>query len=695
MAARVSKKASVVNNITQETSSTPDLLHLLPKDVFALSSFKALKKLSSSVLAVTLGVVALIYLPWYLLPLGWIFLGTATTGLFAVGYACGQNMFFRNRVINYIVGTICMLPLMYPYEYWKSHSHEISETVAKFYSRVANSPLWFLSSVFQWGQSNFTFDFSKRMVASGVVLYIFVAIFFPLMTYGIGIWGLFKYYIIPLLVYHFWMSTYLKANVMSVFSDSPVLWEYPQWVQLLSNDLNYGFSFLQSQLSSKSIPSYKWKDAVKSLKKKQKVAELYFGSDLFITEKFRSKVKSRSGRKVNSEGLSVKKVIEFLGTIYWSTTLFMAAVHILGIYGILTNPFILNTYILAVIWYYIAGFGITTGYHRLFSHRSYDAVFPVRVFFVLLGTSAMQMSCLEWCKDHRAHHRFTDTDKDPYNAKRGFWWSHIGWLVFKRTEEPHSDISDLEKDWFLRWQHKWFAPLGILLAFVLPTWIAGHYWGDWRGGFLIASCASKIAAYQCTFFINSMAHMIGEATYSDQRSPRDSWITSIFTWGEGYHNYHHEFPYDYRNGVKLLSYDPGKWMVYTFSLFGLTYNLKRFPNEVVEKGKIQMQQKLIERKKLQYFWGKPIEELPEMTQKEFDNSVRQCHASLIIIDDIVYDVTKFAPEHPAGEKLIRAYIGKDATNAFNGSVYNHSVAARNILDTLRVAKLKSDDEQEN
>jgi len=184
-----------------------------------------------------------------------------------------------------------------------------------------------------------------------------------------------------------------------------------------------------------------------------------------------------------------------------------------------------------------------------------------------------------------------------------------------------------------------------------------------------------------------MAHMIGDATYSDQRSPRDSWITSVFTWGEGYHNYHHEFPYDYRNGVKLLSYDPGKWMIAFFAMFGLAYNLKRFPDEVVEKGKIQMQQKVLDRKKEKYFWGLPVDALPTMTMPEFKNQTEQHHAQLIIIDKIVYDVTRFGPTHPAGVKIIQSYIGKDATNAFNGGVYNHSIAARNILDTLSIAKI--------
>lgn len=168
------------------------------------------------------------------------------------------------------------------------------------------------------------------------------------------------------------------------------------------------------------------------------------------------------------------------------------------------------------------------------------------------------MSVFEWCKDHRAHHRFTDTDKDPYNIKKGFWWAHMGWLLYYRKEEPQSDISDLQAQWHLRFQDKYFLPyenqymltfaylvrrLAFFLGFGVPMLIAGYFWDDWKGGLLIGGVLSKVIALHCTFCINSLAHYIGEATYSDQRTPRDSFIAALVTFGEGYHNFHHEFPY--------------------------------------------------------------------------------------------------------------------------------------------------------
>jgi len=263
----------------------------------------------------------------------------------------------------------------------------------------------------------------------------------------------------------------------------------------------------------------------------------------------------------------------------------------------------------------------------------------------------------------------------------------MGWLMFKREEIPHSDISDLQRDWLLRFQHKYFLPLAFTVGFGLPTVIAGYYWNDWLGGFLIAGVLSKIIMLHCTFCINSLAHYLGDFTYTDQRSPRDSYITALVTFGEGYHNFHHEFPYDYRNGIHWTAYDPGKWLIYTASLVGLAYNLKRFPEELFDKGKLQMAQKELDRKKEKHFWGKPVSELPIVTLDYVQNQKKNGE-SLIVVSDIVYDITAFVEQHPGGKRILETYVGKDATAAFNGTVYNHSFAARNILDTLRVARIE-------
>nr|AOE43350.1 delta 9 fatty acid desaturase ScdA [Coremiostelium polycephalum] len=661
-------------------------------------------------------------LPWYLLPIGWFFMGTACCGLFAVGYACGNDLFFKNRVINYFVGTLCMLPLMYPLEYWKRIEKKIEKVAAShnttpvrdYVVELARGPYWWLSSFMQWVSSNFAFNFSKNMLISASFLYIFIALFFPLMTYGLGLWGLFKFYLIPLFVYHFWMSTFIKASSLSYVYEKPTFFTLPKWVQYLAQDFNIGVTLSHiHNCSNNFVPSYKWKEAYNALKKEyQNISELSFATLLTKIEPIAhtqrldpknstltvelqpSEESTKSGEQPSTSlSAAAKAKAEFdaqpwYNKVYWTTTIFLILTPTLSLYGMLTTPFVAKTYITAFLSYYIAGIGITAGYHRLFSHRSYDAVWPVRVVLTLMGTTAFEMSVFDWCHDHRAHHRFTDTDKDPYNVKRGFWWAHMGWLIFKRVEEPDADISDLKKDWVLRYQHKYYMLLSFGLGIFFPMWICGHFWGDWKGGFFIAGIASKVLMMQCTFCINSLAHYIGEATYTDQRSPRDSWITSLVTFGEGYHNFHHEFPYDYRNGVHSTAYDPGKWLICFLSWFGLSYNLKRFPSELFQKGKIQMAEKKIQKERESLFWGKPLDQLPSYTREQFNTMVKIDKRQLMIISDVIYDVSEFVEKHPGGQQYIKDYIGKDATKAFNGIVYDHSFAARNILDTYRIAKLQ-------
>jgi len=693
-------------------ASAKEVLHEmvsnLPKEIFEKSTTRATRRLLLSIGLVTVGAFLVYVLPWYLLPIGWLFMGTACCGLFTVGYACGNDLFFKNRFVNYMVGTLCMLPLMYPLDYWKKRIEKKASAGRDFVKELATGPYWYLSSFIQWLQLNFSFKFSKDMLVSVSFLYIFIALFFPLMTYGFGIWGLFKYYLIPLFVYHFWMSTFLKASSLNSISDQPTFFTLPKWVQYLSQDFNIGVTL--SNMTN-LVPSYKWKEAYQAIKKEYKeISELSFSAILTkvdapirIIEKNNStlsvelddSVVAKTTSSTTATVLPPKRKSRFDGLpwhakVNWKTAIFLTVTPMMALYGMLTTPFSAKTYITAFIAYYIAGMGITAGYHRLFSHRSYEASFPVKLILTLMGSSTFEMSVIEWCLDHRAHHRFTDTEKDPYNINRGFFYAHMGWLFLKQEERSDADVSDLQADPLLAFQDKYYVPIAFITGWFVPMFICGLGWNDWKGGFFIAGVASKVFMMQCTFCINSLAHYIGEATYTDQRSPRDSWITSLVTFGEGYHNFHHEFPYDYRNGIHLSAYDPGKWLICALSWFGLTHNLKRFPDELFKKGKIQMIEKQVLKQRKELFWGKPIAELPIITRAQVKTMVEKEKKQLMIIEHTVYDMSEFGATHPGGKQFIEDYNGKDATKAFNGLVYNHSYAARNILDTLRVAILESE-----
>ena len=183
-----------------------------------------------------------------------------------------------------------------------------------------------------------------------------------------------------------------------------------------------------------------------------------------------------------------------------------------------------------------------------------------------------------WASEHRRHHKHVDHDEDPYDISKGFFHAHIGWLLFKLLPQPPFDnVTDLKKDRLLMWQHRYVHSLAVLVSLVLPALIGG-LWDGWTGalgGFLIGGVTKIVVLQHCTFFINSACHTIGYQPYSTRCSARDSSLMALFTFGEGYHNYHHEFQHDYRNGVKRWQFDPTKWTIWILSKLGLTAELRR------------------------------------------------------------------------------------------------------------------------
>jgi stearoyl-CoA desaturase (delta-9 desaturase) len=236
------------------------------------------------------------------------------------------------------------------------------------------------------------------------------------------------------------------------------------------------------------------------------------------------------------------------------------------------------------VMFLLTGFSITAGYHRFFAHKTFEAKWPLRLTVLLFGAGAFENSVLEWTSDHRRHHKHVDHDEDPYNIQKGFFHAHMGWILFKLNAEPPLDnVPDLERDPLVRWQHRYVHVLAVLVGFVLPT-VAGFLYNSWvgaLGGLLIGGVARIVATQHTTFFINSACHCMGRQPYSTKCSARDSFFLALFTLGEGYHNYHHEFQYDYRNGVKPWQWDPTKWLIWVLSKLGVTSQLRRVPSEKI------------------------------------------------------------------------------------------------------------------
>ena len=274
--------------------------------------------------------------------------------------------------------------------------------------------------------------------------------------------------------------------------------------------------------------------------------------------------------------------------VNWTTSIFLAVINTLALTAV---PLYLWHYGLdwfqfaLFLFFYIAtGLSITLGYHRLFSHLAFKAKMPVRLTTLLFGACAFENSVLDWCSDHRKHHKHVDHDDDPYDISKGFFWAHIGWLLFKLGPElPMDNVNDLKRDPLVMWQHKWCILIAFLLGFGVPT-LLGYWWNGSAGAlgaFLLAGVFRVFAVQHSTFFINSMCHSVGNQPYSSRCSARDSAIMALFTFGEGYHNYHHEFQHDYRNGVKRTNFDPTKWTIWTLEKLGLVSDLRRVPDEKI------------------------------------------------------------------------------------------------------------------
>ena len=268
----------------------------------------------------------------------------------------------------------------------------------------------------------------------------------------------------------------------------------------------------------------------------------------------------------------------------------LAAVVLVPWYG-LTRGYAAGSWAFAAFFLIANGMSITAGYHRLWAHRSYEAHFVVRLIYMIFGSMALQNSAYIWCSNHRSHHLYVDdNERDPYSARRGFWFSHIGWML---REYPSgmtnlSNIPDLKRDPLLAFQHRYYLPLALGTNIGFPL-LAGWIVGDVIGTFLLAGVLRLVLSHHFTFFINSLAHMWGSRPYTDENTARDNPLLAFLTYGEGYHNFHHIFAHDYRNGVRWWQWDPTKWLIAGLRTVGLTKRLKRVPDFQIQRALLAMQ----------------------------------------------------------------------------------------------------------
>lgn len=277
--------------------------------------------------------------------------------------------------------------------------------------------------------------------------------------------------------------------------------------------------------------------------------------------------------------------------INWVTTLFLFLTPLVAFVwgGIHIYHFGIGWMEVAAFVVYISasGLSITAGYHRLFAHGAYECRRAVKIFYLLFGAAAFQHSVLSWVSDHRRHHAEIDEEGDPYNIRKGFLWAHIGWmLVEDQRPVDFSNVPDLMADPWIRAQHRFYVPLAATMSFGVPL-AAGFAIGNPWGCLIWAGLIRLVVGHHSTFLVNSLAHTLGQRPYSLAISARDSFLTAVLTFGEGYHNFHHRFSTDYRNGVRHWQWDPTKWLIRGLAAIGWAWNLSRAPRERIIAAKLQ------------------------------------------------------------------------------------------------------------
>jgi stearoyl-CoA desaturase (delta-9 desaturase) len=281
--------------------------------------------------------------------------------------------------------------------------------------------------------------------------------------------------------------------------------------------------------------------------------------------------------------------------IDWTVFLFILGYHVLLIVFLqiylftrgLPSKEILYSFLILFI---AAGISITAGYHRFYSHKSYRANKFLESVLLFFGTLALQGSVISWVHGHRLHHSYVDTEKDPYCIKKGFLFAHMVWLFYIPEPIKKEIVSDLYQKRYLRFQHKYYNLLAVSLNVFIALFL-GFLFGDIFGGFVFLLLFRIFATHHTTWFINSLAHTWGKQSFSKELSAVDNYIIALLTFGEGYHNFHHTFPTDYRNGIKWYHFDPTKWLIWISSKIGLVKGYSKVNNKIIYE-RIKSEEKL-------------------------------------------------------------------------------------------------------
>lgn len=275
----------------------------------------------------------------------------------------------------------------------------------------------------------------------------------------------------------------------------------------------------------------------------------------------------------------------------------------------------------SVVLLYLTGLSITGGYHRFYAHRSYRTKPFIETILLFFGAMAGQGSALRWAYDHRMHHAFVDTDDDPYSIKKGFWYAHFLWILEKPKDIDPKVVPDLIKNRLVQFQDRHIGLLMILsnvIAFFIVAWLLN----DYMGAFFIAVWTRLFALHHFTWFINSLAHTWGDKPFCQEQTAVNNYIIALLTFGEGYHNFHHTFANDYRNGIRWYHFDPTKWLIWTLNKIGQVTDLKQMDAYTIKK-RLVLQRKELLMDRLCDLWYVKKDELEKKVLELSDSIVKK------------------------------------------------------------------------
>ena len=303
--------------------------------------------------------------------------------------------------------------------------------------------------------------------------------------------------------------------------------------------------------------------------------------------------------------------------INWGPTLFLIIYQTILLialpFFLYFAPPSLSIIAVSIVLLYLTGLSITGGYHRFYSHRTYKTNQFMEFILLYFASMAGQGSALRWSFDHRLHHAHVDTDEDPYSIKKGFWYAHFLWIIDKPKPIDAKVVPDLLRNKLVMFQHNHIGKC-MIFSNAIVFLIVGFLLNDYVGAFFFATWVRLFALHHFTWFINSLAHTWGDKPFSQEQSAVDNYVISLLTFGEGYHNYHHTFANDYRNGIRWYHFDPTKWLIWTLQKCGLAKDLRRMSAHAIKK-KMVLEHKNLLIQQISSYWQNKKEELEQQVNE--------------------------------------------------------------------------------